>query len=99
MTNRKRLSNRRRHEAFKIKHWDMIYNIGFGRSIDDETVQEVFIHSGQSGTQAEMLARDSAVILSIALQYGVPKDVLKKSITRNEDGSPAGPIGAIIDLL
>jgi hypothetical protein len=92
------LPNRRYHETFSLRHWDMIYKIGFGRD-SEGIVKEVFINCGRSGEQSETLARDSAILLSIALQYGIPIEAIKKSITRNVDGSPTGPIGAIIDLL
>jgi len=98
MTERTRLSNRRYHETFSMRHWNLIYTIGLGKDTDGN-VKEVFINCGRSGEQAETLARDSAVLLSIALQYGVPVEAMKKTITRNLDGSPTGPIGAIIDLL
>lgn len=98
MTERLRLPNRRYHETFSLQHWNLTYKIGFGRA-EDGIVKEIFINCGRSGEQAETLARDSAVLLSIALQYGVPVEAIKKSITRNVDGSPTGPIGAIIDLL
>jgi len=81
-----------------MRHWDLVYKVGFGR-VDDGPVQEVFINCGRSGAQAETLARDSAVLLSLALQHGVPVETIKKAITRNGDGTPTGPIGAIIDLL
>lgn len=98
MTERSRLPNRRHHETFSLRHWNMNYKIGFGRS-NDGVIQEVFINCGRSGEQSETLARDSAILLSLALQFGIPVEAMKKSITRNTDGSPTGPIGAIIDLL
>lgn len=98
MTERVNLHSRRQHETFSLLHWNMKYKIGLGRS-DDNVIREVFINCGRSGEQAETLARDSAILLSLALQYGVPIAAMKKSITRNVDGSPTGPIGAIIDIL
>lgn len=98
MPNRQRLNNRRHHESFSLEHWGMIYNIGLGH-IEDGTVREIFINCGKTGGQAETLARDSAILLSIALQYGVPVDAIKKSITRDANGDPSGPIGAIVDML
>lgn len=99
MTHRQRLPNRRFHETFSIEHWGMTYKIGLGRYNDDGTIHEVFINCGRTGEQAETLARDSAILLSLLLQYGVPVEAIKKSITRNIDGTPTGPIGAIIDIL
>jgi len=98
MTSRTRLPNRRYHETFSLKHWGLTHKIGLGRSAAGQ-IQEVFINCGRTGEQAETLARDSAILLSLALQYGIPIEAMKKSITRNVDGSPTGPIGAIIDML
>jgi hypothetical protein len=44
---------------------------------------EVFIMGPKAGSSVEAVARDASVILSIALQYGAPVEVLQHSITRN----------------
>lgn len=93
------LPARRIHETIHVHHWGKRYVVGLGRAGQDAAVSEVFINCGRSGEQAETLASDSAVILSIALQYGVPIKVLEKAITRDPDGKPSGPMGAIIDLI
>jgi hypothetical protein len=62
-------------------------------------VAEVFLNCAKSGTQAETLARDSAVLLSLALQHGVPIETISHAITRDADGKPSGPIGALVDLM
>ena len=38
-------------------------------------------------------------MLSLALQYGAPATSLAKSIARLEDGSPASPVGELIDVI
>jgi ribonucleoside-diphosphate reductase alpha chain len=45
------------------------------------------------------LARDSAVLLSLALQHGTPLSTIAHALTRNADGSPSGPIGTLVDLI
>jgi ribonucleoside-diphosphate reductase alpha chain len=60
---------------------------------------EVFITGPKAGSDVEAVARDAAVILSIALQHGVPVDVMAHSITRNNDGSPSTIMGAVLDQL
>lgn len=96
---RENLPNRRSHETTKVRHWDQNWIIGIGRAGTDMQIQEIFINSGKSGTQIETVARDAAIIMSIGLQYGVPIEVLKNAVTRNTDGSPSGPMGAILDHL
>lgn len=60
---------------------------------------EVFIMGAKAGSSVEAVARDASVILSIALQYGTPVEVLQRSITRNPDGSPSTIMGAVLDHL
>jgi hypothetical protein len=96
---RQALPQRRHHEALNFKHWGINYTAGFGRASPSAPVREVFLNCGKSGGQSDTLARDSAVLLSIALQYGVPVEIMAHAITRDVDGSPTGPIGALLDLM
>lgn len=93
------LPPRRYHETIQLEHWGLKYVTGLGRADPRSPVTEVFINCGRSGEQSETLASDSAVILSIALQYGVPIEALRRAITRDPDGQPSGPMGRIIDLI
>jgi hypothetical protein len=99
MTNRSVLPARRTHETFDFEHNGRLFTAGLGRARPNGPVQEVFLNSGKSGTDAETLARDSSVLLSIALQYGVPLQVMAHAVTRNVDGTPSGPIGKLLDLM
>lgn len=96
---RQTLPQRRAHDAINFRHWNIEYTAGFGRAAVGGPIQEVFLNCGKTGGQSDTLARDSAVILSIALQYGVPLDAMAHAITRNIDGTPTGPIGALLDLM
>jgi hypothetical protein len=93
------LPNRRLHETLRFEHWGQKYVVGIGRSHHEGPIAEVFLNCAKSGTQAETLARDSAVLLSLALQHGVPIETIGHAITRNSDGSPSGPIGALVDIM
>lgn len=93
------LPNRRNHETLQFEHWGQKYTVGLGRSRPTGPIAEVFLNCAKSGTQAETLARDSAVLLSLALQHGVELSIIGHAITRNADGSPSGPIGALVDLM
>ncbi|MGJ0397436.1 MAG: hypothetical protein ACR65U_14535 [Methylocystis sp.] len=44
-------------------------------------------------------AKDAAVCLSIALQYGAPVEVIRKAVTRTSEGEPTGIVGCVLDLL
>jgi hypothetical protein len=87
------------HETVRFEHWGLPYIAGIGRAHNAAPISEVFINCGKTGMQAETLARDSAVLLSLALQYGVPLATIAHALTRNADGSPSGPIGALCDLM
>jgi hypothetical protein len=96
---RQHLPYRRLHELFSFSHWGQHFHVGIGRSTAASPISEVWINTSKSGTQAETLARDSAILLSLALQYGAPLATIGHALTRNADGSPSGPIGALVDLM
>jgi phage protein D len=46
---------------------------------------------------AGLLASDSAVLASLALQHGVPLDVLRHALMRDAKGRPTSPLGLVLD--
>jgi hypothetical protein len=92
------LPNRRRCLTYKFKHRDFRYHgtIGF----DPRTFQpcEIFLQAGKAGTRIEDVARDAAVLASMALQHGASITQLRAALTRLEDGLPAGPVAALLDI-
>lgn len=98
-TPREVLPQRRRAETFRLTmdaHSQFDVTVGF---YPDGRIGEVFINGGKSGSAVEAIARDSAVLLSLALQHGVPIDVMKGAITRERNNWPMTIIGAVIDKL
>lgn len=78
----------------------MVYEMTIG--FYDESLRrpgEIFLTCGKSGTDVETNARDASIAVSIALQYGVPAEVLARAMTRNANGSPSGPIGIALERL
>ncbi len=100
MTERRQLPMRRRCETFEIAFGGLskkhAVTVGY---YHDETPGEVFINGGKSGEQVEAIARDGAVLLSLALQYGVPLENIRSAITRTENGEPSSIVGAVVDKL
>lgn len=94
------LPQRRYGETFELRHGGQhtVFSVTVGR-YHDGAVGEVFITGAKAGSGTEAVARDGAVLLSIALQYGVPLQVLRHAVTRETDGSPSTIIGAVIDRL
>ena len=99
MTTRHRLASRRAHETIAIEHEGQRYKIGLGREvvcIEREKVGpivEVFLNAQKVNTQADTLASDGAILMSMLIQYGCPPDQIVKSMKHNSDGTPASPLG------
>jgi hypothetical protein len=98
MSARQVLPAKRPHLVFEFEHDGHRYTVGVGSFLDARPA-EVFLNASKSGTMIETYARDGAVLLSLLLQHGCPVDTAQHAITRNRDGSPAGPLGALLDLL
>ena len=67
--------------------------------------REVFANTSRGGDMAATLA-DACVLISIALQHGIPHEALAKSLSRMPDmmagkGAhiPASPVGAILEIV
>jgi len=91
MSDRNRLPKRRQSERFDFTYppdqaasgMRFTATIGF---YDDGRIGEVFLIAGKSETAMESMARDMAVVASIALQYGAPLEVIKGALTKLSDG-------------
>jgi hypothetical protein len=97
---RRALPSRRGCETFELRHGarNTLFHVTVGR-YPDGTMGEVFISGAKAGSDLEAVARDGAVLISIALQYGVPLDVIRHAITREENGAPSTVLGVVIDRL
>jgi hypothetical protein len=95
---RQRLRNRRHTETFTLELGGLHYVASFSR-FDDGRVAEVFLSNGKAGSHADACARDSAVICSIALQYGVPVNVIARALMRDSRGQPETPLAAALDSI
>lgn len=90
--------DRRAHELFGFDVGGRHFTAGIGR-FDDGRLAEIFISDSKSGSQADCNARDASVVASIALQYGVPLDVLRKALMRDARGAPCGPLAVALDMV
>jgi hypothetical protein len=97
------LPHRRECETFELAHGgqNSVFQITIGRygAEGGHRVGEVFIAGSKSGTAFEAVARDGAILLSLALQHGVDLDIIKHAITREPDGSASTIVGAVVDKL
>jgi hypothetical protein len=98
MTMRERLRDRRGAETFDFESQGLSFTASIGR-FDDGRLGEIFIVNHKAGSMAGINASDAAVVASIALQYGVPLDVIRKALMRDPRGGPSGPLAAALDLV
>ncbi len=110
---RQRLPSRRpcHTEALEVGGQAFTATIGFDP--EDGVPQEIFLTAGKEGSLLNALLADAAVVISVALQHGIPAAALAKSIGRLPIGPvtpadlgdpqpgrvPASPIGAALDLV
>ena len=95
---RRRLQQRRRAETFDLLFRNQMITITAGFYADD-TLGEVFISIGKSGTDIASVARDAGVLLSLALQHGVSPEIIRHAVTRGASEEPASILGAVVDSI
>lgn len=66
---------------------------------ESRKIREVFIVASKPGSAAEASMRDAGLLLSLMLQHGIELADIAMALTRNDDGSPAGPVGIVCDAL
>jgi hypothetical protein len=98
MTERLRLNNRRASQQITFVCNDLKY-VATVSFFPDGSLAEIFISNAKAGSHSDSAAKDSAVVCSIALQYGVPADVIRKALLRDAHGAPSSPLGAALDLI
>ena len=98
MTARERLPNRRRCETVEFTHAGLAFTACAG-FYPNGKIAELFLSSNKPGSPIEAIARDAAVTVSIALQFGADLATIRASLTKDYDGSPATLLGANLDCL
>jgi len=95
---RKRLPNRRASTTFEFECGPHRYIATISHSPNGE-LAEIFLSNGRAGSDIDAAAKDSAVIASIALQYGVPLNAIRNALLRNNEGIASSPLGVVLDLI
>jgi hypothetical protein len=98
MTARARLPNRRSSENLETRFRGKPFTLTFSRFADGR-IAEAFIDPGKIGNDLAEDARDFAILISIALQHGVPLAVLRSSVSRSGGDRPATIAGHALDCL
>jgi hypothetical protein len=89
---RERLADRRRHDVAEIEHGGFKLTVGAGR-FSDGRLGEVFIDSAKTGSAIDTILKDSAILLSFALQFGADPADIRRALSRT------GPLAAVLDHL
>jgi hypothetical protein len=94
---RKRLPNRRYSEtlSFCCGSFDYFATVSF---FPDGLLAEIFLNNDKAGSDSDSAAKDSAVVASIALQYGVPLETIRRALLRDPRGVAANPLGLGVAL-
>ena len=98
---RAHLPNRRPARSYEVDHQGHRFHVTLGL-YEDGGLGEVFISAlgnAGKGSATEALARDASILISLALQCGVPADVMRRAITRENDDAPATLVGAVLDSI
>jgi hypothetical protein len=98
MSERLRLPHRRASESFDIESQGLRFTATVSRFADG-TVAEIFLQNHKAGSMAGINAQDGAVVCSIALQYGVPLETIRRALMRDSQGCASGPLGTALDLI
>ena len=98
MTARERLENRRASLSFGFECNGLRYCCTISR-FPDGRLAEIFISNAKAGSHSDAAAKDSAVVASIALQYGVPVDVIRHALLRDARGVASSPLGVALDIV
>ena len=112
-TPRQRLPNRRPSHTETLEVGGQVFTATVGFDPKDDSPRELFLTAGKEGSLLNALLADAAVVISVALQHGVPGEALARSVGRLPAGPvapveldhapgqkvPASPIGTALDLL
>jgi hypothetical protein len=93
MSERRRLPDRRRSEIVDFQHGGRRWTAAISR-FDDGQIAEIFLNTEKDSAVAH-LAQESAVITSIALQFGADVSTIRHAI----ESTSAGLLSAALKLL
>ena len=98
MSMRHRLPNRRVSETFDIESQGLTFTVTASRFADGK-LGEIFIVNHKAGSMAGINASDAAVVCSLALQFGVPLETIRRALMRDSSGRASGPLATALDLI
>ena len=98
MSGRLRLPDRRLSETFDLMCNGLAYRCTISRYADG-SLGEIFLSNSKVNSDSDVAAKDSAVVASIALQYGAAADVIRHALLRDSRGVASSPLGVVLDFI
>ena len=95
---RRRLPNRRASTTFEVEAFGLRFTVTASHFAHGG-LGELFIQNHKADSGAGIMASDSAIAASLALQFGCPAEVLRKALSRDARGNPTGPLSTALDIL
>ena len=95
---RQRLPNRRPAQRLTFWFKGLEYSCGIGYYSNGD-YGEIFISCGKSGSDAQILMLEAAVLASLLFQHGGKAKELHSAMPKTDRGEPEGPIGTLLELL
>src|SRR5262245_55552188 len=95
---RERLPNRRLSETLAFE-WNSLIYLATVSHFQDGRLAEIFISNSKAGSHSDSACKNAAVVCSIALQHGVPIEVIRHALLRDPRGIAASPLGCALDLV
>jgi ribonucleoside-diphosphate reductase alpha chain len=95
---RRRLPDRRASTTFDVEAFGLRFTVTISH-FDDGGLAETFIRNHKADSSAGIMASDSAIAASLALQYGCPAETLRRALSRDGRGKATGPLGVALDVL
>lgn len=74
------------------------YHLGVG-PYPNGRVGEVWLATAKASSALEALARDVAIVISVALQSGMTVATFQAAVQRRPDGGPTSLLGTVLDLI
>jgi hypothetical protein len=99
MAERRRLQNRRASSNFNFECGPHCFVATVSYFPGTNNLAEIFLGNGRAGSDVDSAAKDSAVVCSIALQHGVPLDVVRHALLRDAHGVASSPLGVALDII
>jgi hypothetical protein len=95
---RERLPDRRANESFTFELNGLRFTATVSR-FPDGRIGELFLNNHKFGNQSDTNARDAAILLSFALQYGADIESIRRALCRDSQDRALGPIAAALDII